>query len=272
MVYTALFGDIDPLWTPLPVAMRGARWVAFTDRERLSQGLWTHELTEKWPNILLDTNRTHSNVGWEVRVVGKPFGNRGTARHYKAMPPFPDADVTIWIDGNVRLRIPAAKAVRRWLGSGDLATFDHNDRHCLYDEAVFCLMKGKGVKVKLRRQVRAYQKSGMPVGWGLAETKCVIRRNTERIQRLGEAWWEQLQQFSLRDQVSLPYVCRELGLRWNVIPGRAGLKTFPGMLNHAFWYTKHQKGRSGGNQAGTENQGLDATKRTALAGAESQPV
>ena len=241
VVYTALFGDIDPLWSPLPVTMQGARWVAFTDRERGSQGLWTHELADKWPTILLDTYKAHSNQGWEERVVDKPYGNRGTARYYKAMPPFPDADVTIWVDANVRLRIPASIAVKKWLGRDELATFDHNDRNCLYDEAAFCIKKGKGVKAKLRRQVRAYQKAGMPVKWGLAETKCVIRRNTEQIACLNEAWWIQLQRFSLRDQVSLPYVCWKTGLRWKVIPGRAGLPTFPRTLNKAFWYVKHQR-------------------------------
>ncbi len=242
VVYTALFGDIDPLWAPLPVTMKGARWVAFTDRERHSQGLWTHELTEKWPSVILDTYRTHSNLGWEVRTVKTPFGNRGTARHYKAQPPFPDADVTIWVDGNVRLRIPAREAIKQWLGSGDLATFNHNDRHCLYREAAFCISKGKGQRAKLEQQVKMYRKDGMPANWGLAETKCVIRRNTERMQRFGKAWWAQLQRHSLRDQVSLPYICWRLGLRWNVIPGRAGLQTFPGTLNHSFWYAKHQKG------------------------------
>lgn len=243
VVYTALFGDIDPLWSPLPVAMKGARWVAFTGRKRGSQGLWTHELTEKWPGIILDTYKAHSEPGWEERVVDAPYGNRGTARYYKLLSHehFPDADVTIWVDANVRLRIPASEAVGKWLGRQEWATFGHNDRNCLYDEAAFCLEKGKGVKVKLRRQIKAYRKVGMPAGWGLAESKCVIRRNTERVKRLNEAWWAELQEFSLRDQVSFPYVCWKMGLQWRVIPGRAGLPSFPGTLNRAFWYARHTK-------------------------------
>jgi hypothetical protein len=243
VVYTALFGDIDPLWSPLPVAMRGARWVAFTDRERRSQGLWTHEMAAKWPNVILDTHRAHSNLGWEVRPVEKVRSNRGMARYHKIMSHlhFPDADATIWIDGNVRLRILPKQAIRNWLGKREMATFNHNDRCCLYDEAAFCVKKGKGSKIELQRQVRAYRNEGMPTKWGLAETKCLIRRNTARIAQFNEAWWSELQKFSRRDQVSFPYVCWKLGLRWGTIPGRAGEPTFPGTLNLAFWHTKHQK-------------------------------
>jgi hypothetical protein len=131
-------------------------------------------------------------------------------------------------------------AVKRWLKS-DLAIFDHPDRDCLYQEAFFCQKRGKGNKKKLKRQMQAYRKEQMPQVWGLAETKCVIRRNTDRMMGFNEAWWDQIDRYSLRDQVSLPYICWKMGLRWNVIPGRAGLETYPGELNRAFWYTKHER-------------------------------
>jgi len=244
VVYTAIFGTIDPLWTPFPLAMDGSEYVCFTDQKRREVGYWTHELTDEYPTVTRESARYATiNPLWDVRVVKPKFrSKRKTARYYKALAHqhFPDADVTIWLDGNARLLIPATKAVK-WLRGTDFATFNHQDRKCLYREAEFCMRMGKGRKAQLLAQMAAYKKVGMPQNWGLPETKCVIRRNTSKIQELNEAWWEQLSTQSIRDQVSLPYVCWRLGMRWAVIPGRCGLKTFPGELNWAFWYTKHRK-------------------------------
>ena len=242
IVYTAVFGNIDYIWSPFPPAM-DVPHVCFTDTTRTSQGLWTHRLTEDWPSIVGGTGGVRDvNHQWDIRRVDTTYGGRKTARYYKCTPHlhFPEADVTVWVDGNVRLMIPARAAVKRWL-KNDLAIFTHHDRRCLYVEAEFCARMGKGKRAVLQRQTKHYRKQGMPAGWGLPETKCVIRRNTEAMQKLGDAWFAEIERFSVRDQVSLPYVCWKMGVKWDVIPGRAGLPTYPGTKNPAFWFTKHKK-------------------------------
>lgn len=247
VVYTAIFGNIDPLWSPFPPAVKGAEYVCFTDGARRDRGLWTHNLTEDWPTILDGSIKVRPvKQSWKVKIVKPGLGHRKQARRCKTMAHeyFPGADVTIWLDGNVRLMIPAGRAVKKWLGNVDLAIFNHPDRVCLYDEAMFCIRRGKGSKGRLQAQMAAYQRAGMPAKWGLPETKCVIRRNTPKMVKLNEAWWQEIQQHSVRDQVSLPFVCWKLGIRWKVIPGRAGLASFPGKLNRAFWYAKHRKAKA----------------------------
>jgi hypothetical protein len=242
VVYTAIFGRIDHLWSPLPIVSRNAQHVCFTDKPKHSVGLWTHRLTEKWPVIVEGSQRFRAKKQiWNVRVVKPMYGARRTARYYKALAHkhFPDADVTIWLDGNVRLLIPAAQAVKKWLRNSNMAIFNHPDRDCLYKEANFCAQSGKGNPVRLSKQTAVYRKAGMPENWGMPETKCVIRRNTPQVTELNELWWQQLKQYSVRDQVSLPYCCWKLGLKWRVIPGRVGLASFPGDINHAFWMVKH---------------------------------
>jgi hypothetical protein len=245
VVYTAIFGVIDPLWSPFPAAL-DVEHVCFTDRARTNRGLWTHQLTEDWPEMLDGSGGMRPlRQAWDVRVIKPRFGHRKQARHCKTMVHeyLPDADVTVWLDGNVRLMVPVKWAVRRWLGEADFATFDHPDRRCLYEEAAFCIRRGKGNKGRLQAQVAAYRDAGMPTRWSLPETKCVIRRNTPEMAELNEAWWAEIRQRSLRDQVSLPYVCWKLGLKWKPIPGRAGLESYPGKKNKAFWYTKHRKAK-----------------------------
>jgi hypothetical protein len=245
VIYTAIFGTRDRLWPPFPPAMRGARHVCFTDHPRREQGQWTHLSGEKWPTITRGSEETSAvRPLWEQQVVPMPYSPRKTARYYKALAHehFPDADVTIWLDGNVRLLIMTKSVLKHYLADANLATFKHPDRGCLYDEATFCALKGKDSKKTLSRQTAAYRCEKMPAGWGLAETRCIVRRNTATVRRLNELWWQQIDRHSVRDQVSFPYACWKLGVRWRVIPGRVGPSSLKG-LNRAFWFAKHTGGK-----------------------------
>lgn len=233
VVYTALFGNKDRLWSVPPVSMRGATYVVFTERQRREVGLWSQGRNR--PTILEGTGKTSSPVPtWEQRVVKITHDNRRTARYCKVMAHevLPEFDISIWIDGNIRLLLPPREAVKRWLRKRDLAAFKHPDRQCLFQEAEACMEWRKGDKRRIATQVDAYQKAGMPRNWGLASTRCVIRRHTGQIVKLNEAWWKEIKMHSVRDQVSLPYVCWKARTRWGVIPGKA--------LHHReFWWIPH---------------------------------
>ena len=173
-------------------------------------------------------------------MVPKQGDDRTSARPSKVLPHryLPEADVTIWVDGNLRMLTTPQQAVSQWLGSAPLAAFQHPVRDCLYDEAKACLgvPRAKIYANELRRQVAAYEKAGMPRHWGLRETRCVIRT---RQPELGEMWWNEIKNRSPRDQVSLPYVCWKLGLEWGTIPGIMRLSPSPGLASGHFWLIKH---------------------------------
>lgn len=232
VVYTAIIGNIDRLWSALPGG-HDAQHVAFVDAPKFEVGLWG----EQPPRILGNTGGIGGQPTWEQRVVTAEWGNRRAARHYKALPHryLPDADVWVWVDGNVRLREHPAAFVARYL-HGDLAIPKHPDRDCAYVEAAFCARRGKDRAETLTRQAQAYRKAGLPERWGLAETRVVIRRNTPEIVALNEAWWAEIKRHSLRDQVSLPFVCWKSGVRWNVIPGRVNGDKHPHV-----WHTGRHK-------------------------------
>lgn len=234
VVYTAIFGGIDRLWSVYPLATGDATHVCFADAPLREVGLWTDE---RPPHIA----RTSSGMGvpptWDIQLVDPEYSPRRMARHYKALPHrYIDADVTIWVDGNVRLLADPRQIVDQYLGNADLAIFKHPDRTCLYDEAQFCAQIGKDSRSVLQAQVEQYRQAGMPRNWGLPETRCVIRRNTKRMEELNEAWWNELEHASVRDQVSLPFVCWKAGVRWAEIPGRC----WPRNTHAHFYYVKHK--------------------------------
>lgn len=214
IVYTSIIGNIDRLWSAMP-GCSDVEHIAFVDAPRFEVGQWS-----KAPSILPDTGSIGSIVTWEQRISTPTWGARRTARHYKALPHhyLPEHDVSIWVDGNVRLRVhPLALAAR--YPDSDLVTFKHWDRSCLYAEAMFCDKVHKDNHATLAAQIARYAAAGMPTHWGLAATRVVIRRNTPAMRALNEAWWTEIERGSLRDQVSLPFVCWQQGVRWAVLPG-----------------------------------------------------
>jgi len=214
IVYTAIIGNIDKLWSAMP-GSDNVRHIAFVDAPKYEVGLWGG----KPPRITAIVKPQKPT--WEQVVIKPVWDARRTARHYKAVPQryLPEADVWIWVDGNVRARKNPMDVIKRYPGS-ELVTYKHWDRKCLYVEAAFCAKIGKDSKEILAKQVRRYRKAGMPDNWGLAATRVVIRRNTQAIRDLNEAWWQEIENYSLRDQVSLPFVCWKAGITWDILPGK----------------------------------------------------
>jgi len=233
VVYTSIVGNIDRLWSALP-GSEGVPHIAFVDGEKVEVGLWTGDP----PHILAGSNDLSAlPATWEQREVSRHRSNRRTARMVKTLPHrfLPDADVWVWVDGNVRLRRPVGKIVEQYLDS-DFVTLRHPDRDCAYVEAAFCAKHGKDSREILERQAARYRKAGLPQHWGLAETRVVIRRNTDAIRELNEAWWAEIERGSVRDQVALPFVCWQVGTRWSELPGRC----WPGNKSKDWYYVRHR--------------------------------
>ena len=230
VVYTAVIGNIDRLWSVLP-GSNNVRHVAFVDSRKREVGLWGG----KPSHIMKNTVTAKAARTWEQIIVKPKWDARRTARHYKAVPHryLPDADVWIWVDGNVRARKNPVVFVKRH--RSQLVTFKHWDRKCLYVEADFCAKIRKDSTKILQRQRNRYRKAGMPDNWGLAATRVVIRRNNKVIRDLNEAWWYEIENYSLRDQVSLPFVCWKAGIRWDVLPGKC-----VGGRKDEFIYIRHR--------------------------------
>lgn len=233
VVYTALIGNIDKLWSALPESAN-VRHIAFVDAHKTEVGLWGGSP----PKILAKTGGSRSRPIWEQRIIKPEWDTRRTARHYKALPHryLPDADVWIWVDANVRLRAHPLKFIKRRM-IGDLVTFTHWDRRCLYAEASFCAKVHKDRGAILKAQMARYRKAGMPSNWGLAATRVVIRRNTQAIHKLNDSWWKEIERGSVRDQVSLPYVCWKHKLRWKSLPGRCD----PRNTSTEYWCIRHAR-------------------------------
>ena len=130
---------------------------------------------------------------------------------------FPDADVTIWVDSSMHLFEPVSSFLD-YAEDGCFCSFEHPMRACAYDEGKYVMAVRIESWEKVRSQLRSYRMDGYPRKNGLLETQVVVRRHASEVGELNEAWWEQLERFSLRDQVSLPYVLWKFGIEPVIMP------------------------------------------------------
>src|SRR5205814_5569035 len=70
-----------------------------------------------------------------------------------------------------------------------------------------CIELEKDDPAVIRRQIEQYRSEGMPENYGLAAGTVLMRRHRDAaVIGVMEAWWAEIMQHSVRDQISLPFV------------------------------------------------------------------
>jgi len=189
VIYTALFGAYDTLRDPVE-EYENCKFICFTDQTNLKSDIW------------------------EIRVVaGADLPPNEMNRRYKLLPHLflGDYDQSLYIDSNVRLMGNPAVLLKKYDKSGPFLP-RHFSRDCIYKEAIECVVLKKGKYSEIVRQMNFYKEQGMPKNFGLGENNILLRRhNDPEIIRLMEAWWFQINTYTMRDQLSLAYVLWEAG-------------------------------------------------------------
>ena len=194
VIYTVIVDGYDRLIEPEPYP--GWDYVCFTDGKRSG-----------W----------RAKVGlsrWDIRPL--PDEGHDSFRHSRLPKILPhrylaDYDYSIYIDGNARLLCdPTAKLdAMHW---PDVAISEHPYRDTVFEEIEECIIQNKAPRALLEAQRDAYRAEGLPEDTPLLENNFLLRRhNDEHVTALMEAWWEQMNIHSHRDQLSLPYAAWKLG-------------------------------------------------------------
>lgn len=191
-VYTTVFGYTDPLHEPIVTG--GARFVCFTDQPIRSKR-------------------------WEIVSLPPQAAPTRSARAMKTLShvTLPEADWTLWMDANFTLRVDPNDLKRH----GEFVTFRHRDRTRISAEAEAIVRLGKAKPDAIARQLAEYQAAGFDTDampqLELSCNGCILRRHTPAVRALNEAWADEIDRHTLRDQMSLDYTAWKLGLslaRW----------------------------------------------------------
>lgn len=184
VVYTAIMGDYDELKDPLFVS-DDIKYVCFTDDKKLK-----------------------SNV-WEMRYVEKSENSKLQVREYKILPHkfFPEYETSIWVDASFDIRGDLREFASQYQNKSNMLFFPHIERKCIYEEAAECMTRHLDENSKLLEQINKYMNSGYPINQGLVFCGCIVRNHKKKnVIKLMEDWWKEVQNYSQRDQVSLPYL------------------------------------------------------------------
>lgn len=197
-IVTAIYGGYDSLKPVLAQEGLDVEWVLVTDAA---------------PSL-------EDARGWRVVHAPRPGLHPNRAAKAPKFRPweFTDAPASIWVDGAVRVFSPRFAAEALALAD-PIAQFAHPWRDCIYDEVPASLVMAKYAGEPVRAQAEHYRAAGHPEHWGLWAAGIIARRHTPDVMRLGYAWTAEVARWSFQDQVSQPYVLRNLGLRPALLPG-----------------------------------------------------
>jgi len=172
--------------------------------------------TPKLDYVVFTDNPDRSFKGW--RTVAFPPEVAGLPpqlmnRYCKIFPHavFSNVDYSVYIDGNIRVIGDLWPLVLKFVKSNAmLGLFKHRQRSNIFQEFEACkkLGKFKGREIdRTRVQLQSYQKEGMPADQPLMDNGIVFRWHRHpQLPISMSLWWEQMQRYSKRDQLGLPYV------------------------------------------------------------------
>ena len=214
VIYTSIFGSEYYLHEP-SIKLDGWDYICFTDN----------------PNYKSDV--------WDVKIIPKMYDGARDSKKPKILPHrcLKDYDISIWIDGDIKIIGDINFLVDKYLSNKNYAAFNHefcgisttgnlNVRKCIYEEARFIKWLGDNHPKKhykddldiINSQVDRYRKDGYPENNGLARTTVVFRRhNEDDVITNSENWWSEMKYGSRRDQISFNYVAWKHHLKFNYI-------------------------------------------------------
>ncbi len=197
-VYTVIFGDYDDLLEPR-CCPDNCRFFMIGDRTRIPENsVWEYfELPEEIQTRISGMNNTEKN------------------RFLKMMPHllFPDFNYSVYLDGNIRMVTDPTEFINRMPESG-FSAHRHVSRDCVYEEARAVIELKKAPKEKIEELVQFLRREKMPAHYGLPECPVLVRRHRQpECVRLMEEWWKLFERFPYRDQLLLPLVLFENGIR-----------------------------------------------------------
>lgn len=198
IVFSAIFGGHDHPKPPRPHP-RVSEWVLFTD----DPGAYA--------------------PGWRVVVSDPPGATpRMRGKWHKCHPPESPDDLSLFLDGSIRLRDPdLIEAALGALEAADWAMFRHPDRSDVRSEVLASEGMAKYAGARLREQLAAYEAELSPgdlAGLHLWAAGVLARRHTPAVLAAGRAWYDECARWTAQDQVSLPVVLD----RYQITPAALG--------------------------------------------------
>ena len=188
-VYTSIFGGYDTVLEPLYVSDLCDYYI-ITDQDIPEESVWKK----------IDP---HSIPGFDK------MDNYHKSKYCKLMPHvlFPEYEYSVWIDGNVQIVADIIPLIDRLDDSHVMGTFKNPLHDCIYTEKNYLIYKNAVNYDAINTQIGMYEKEGFPKHFGMREFSIIVRKHNDKLcESLMEQWWKQVNTYTMRDQISFPYL------------------------------------------------------------------
>jgi len=194
VVYTAIFGNSDKLEEVKKFG--NADYICFTDNLKLK------------------------SKSWKIIFIKKENNSYLQAKKYKILPHLflKSYNYSIWQDGTHALRVNPKKLIN-FLNPNKIAFFKHPRRTNVYQEAREVLKLKKDILEKVVPQIKNYKKEGFFINKLIAGTVIIREHNDPKIINLMNFWWKEINNKSIRDQLSFNYSAWKNKINYSIIPG-----------------------------------------------------
>ncbi|KAL9681591.1 hypothetical protein QQ045_013376 [Rhodiola kirilowii] len=221
VVSTCAFGGGDDLYQPIGMSgtsLRKVCYVAFWDDITLA----TQELQGQ------KVGKDQMIGKWRVVVVrALPFVDQrlnGKIPKMLSHRLFPEAQFSIWVDSKSQFRRDPMGVLEAllWRTHSVLAMSEHGARSNIYDEGKAVVKKNKATPEEVDMQLSQYRKDGFPNDTrfrgkkALAEASIIVREHTPLTNLFLCLWFNEVVRFTSRDQLSFPYILRQLSTLTNI--------------------------------------------------------
>ncbi len=182
-------------------------------------------INKDWEHICFTDRNRRSNI-WSMVYIDEFNNSRKKAREIKIRcDKYLDFDLLFYIDARFNIPCNLDKFVKKHL-KYDLCLFSNHKRDCAYLEAKFCIEKGVGNKKDIINQIKFYEKDGFPKSFGKYATGILIRRNTPELLNFMKLWYDQVDKYSNRDQISFSYIMWKNPIKFNTMPFKETYRRF----------------------------------------------
>ena len=188
VVYTSVFGNYDRIQEPLFVNDQ-IKYIAITDQDFPSNSAWEKFDTSQLTGFdSLDAYHKSKFCKLNPHIL------------------FPSYDYSIWVDGNVQIVADIFPLILK-MDNHFMGTFRNPIHDDIYTEGRFCIYYD-AVKIKeVNHQLSIYKEEGFPEHFGMREFSIIVREhNNEKCIDLMEQWWREVNTYTMRDQLSFPYL------------------------------------------------------------------
>ncbi|MBJ13389.1 MAG: hypothetical protein CMG62_10010 [Candidatus Marinimicrobia bacterium] len=199
VIYSALTDSYDNILDPKTLP-KNTDYILFTD----------------------DPTRINSKI-WKTKKINFSYRDpRRLAKIFKILPHyfFPNYKYSIWVDSNIEIINDLNDLIKISFENNDefIAFFHHPDRSCIYDEAKNIINLGYSRKKIVLDQINHYKKLNYPKNNGLIAGRFIIRKhNNKKCIELMKKWWEEIDNYSIRDQLSFNFSCWKKDMNYSTI-------------------------------------------------------